>query len=432
VKGGKKVNISRLDRLMISAISLVLFGMIQTPERCLAQTAGGGATGFASRVKSRDRNAPTRESRSAIGLGTKYLNGILGGLRHGAGATFGIEATTADKIPAVEFRVTALVSTKLYRRFELEAYLPTIGDDRTHADIWFSYTRRTRDNFFGIGTLAPKIETNFDLEQRSLKASFYRDFTDDLQAGVYAQVTNSATYRGRDDKDLPIDQLFSGDPGVVPTSRWTPGLQTNTKILSYGLFAEYDRRDNSRGLTRGAYLYGRVESADSLNVDRAFSDYGWIGAELDGRTYFPLGGDKTSLAVRAFGELKSPKRGSQIPFYNLSFLGGRSYVRGYETLRYRGNNLLAFSAELRQTVAALREDRGVDVIVFGDAGQVWGDNRSKTDPTIINNDEFDSGHWRAGFGGGLQYRYSKRLASRAEIGKSSEGTRFYFSVSRGF
>ena len=35
--------------------------------------------------------------------------------------------------------------------------------------------------------------------------------------------------------------------------------------------------------------------------------------------------------------------------------------------------------------------RGLDLIVFGDVGQVWGDNRSGIDPTILRNDDFDSG-----------------------------------------
>jgi outer membrane protein assembly factor BamA len=384
------------------------------------------------RFKSRDRNAPTRENKSAIGLGTKYVNGVVGGLRNGPGATFGVEFTTADKLPGVELRATALISTKLYRRFELEAYVPAIGDDRTHADVWFSYTRRPKDNFFAIGVLAPKLETNFDHEIRSYNATFYRDFTDKFQAGVYARVSNSSSYRGDDDNDTPIDLLFSGDPNVVPQARWLPGFQMNTEILSYGGFVELDARDNTRGLTRGGYIYARAGSADSLEVEGAFSDYGWTEAELDMRTYLPLGGDKTSLALRGVTTLKNPKGGSQIPFYELSFLGGRSFVRGFETFRYRGNNFLAFSAELRRTLLTQKEDRGLDVFIFGDAGQVWGDNRSSLDPEVLANKDFDSSKWRAGFGGGFQYRFSKSFAGRIEVGSSNESTRFYFSVSRGF
>ena len=95
--------------------------------------------------------------------------------------------------------------------------------------------------------------------------------------------------------------------------------------------------------------------------------------------YIPLGSSRTSLALRSRGQFKNPKGGSQIPFYDLSYLGGREYVRGYEPYRFRGNNLLMVSTELRRTVYKKTDHRGVDVFGFADSGQVWGDARSSTD-----------------------------------------------------
>ncbi len=257
------------------------------------------------------------------------------------------------------------------------------------------------------------------------------DFTERFQVGGYFSESNSATYRGQKDKDIPIDTLFSGDPSTIPVARWAPGLLTNAKIISYGGFAEYDLRNNSRGLTKGAYFYGRIGSSEGLKDKAAFSDYGWLEAELDARGYIPLGSDKTSLAVRGYASLKDPKGDSQIPFYDLSFLGGRMYGRGFKTFRFRGNNLALGSAELRQTVWTQNEDRGLDVFGFGDAGQVWGDNPSQTDPSILANQDFSSRNWRASVGGGFQYRYSKRFAGRVEIGHSHERNLIYFSITRG-
>ncbi|MGH9846573.1 MAG: BamA/TamA family outer membrane protein, partial [Blastocatellia bacterium] len=319
-----------------------------------------------------------RENQMLIDLTTKHFSAVVGGMQQGAGFDFGLEATTADLIPGVELRAQALVSTRLYRRFEATAYVPKIGDHKTHGEVWFSYQQRTRDNFFGIGSLYPKTEeTNYDVESRSYNAAFYRDFTPRLQAGVYAQVANSNAYRGEDDKDIPIDALYSGNPAAVPPARWLPGLYSTAKIFSYGAFAEYDRRNNDRGLTRGAYLYGRAGSADGLKNDNVFSDYGWVFGEFDARGYVPLGSDKTSLAVRGYSLLQSPKGGSQIPFYDQAYLGGRNSVRGFQNFRFRGNNVVTFSAELRQTVLSQEENRGLDVFAFGDTGQVWGDNRSR-------------------------------------------------------
>jgi len=138
------------------------------------------------------------------------------------------------------------------------------------------------------------------------------------------------------------------------------------------------------------------------------------------------------LAVRGYASLKDPRGGSQIPFYDQSFLGGRMYGRGFKNFRFRGNNLALGSAELRQTVWTQSENRGLDVFGFGDAGQVWGDNRSTTDLTILRNQDFDSSNWRASVGGGLQYRYSNGFAGRVEIGHSHERNLIYFSITRGF
>jgi hypothetical protein len=401
-----------------------------TPQ---AGSPPGGISGLASRVKVFNRNGPSRESWNTINLGTKYANAVVGGFEQGALIGFGVQVTTADLFRLVEFRVTALTSPNLYRRFEGEAYFPRVFDENTHADVWFDYLRRTKDNFFGIGSLIPNTsQTNYDLEQRSYNASLYHDFTERLQVGGYFSESNSATYRGQKHRDIPIDRLFSGDRDTVPPARWTPGLLTNARILSFGGFAQFDLRDNSRALIKGAYFYGRIGSAQGLKDKTAFSDYGWLEAELDARGYIPLGSDKTSLALRGYASLKDARGGSQIPFYDESFLGGRMYGRGFKNFRYRGNNLALGSAELRQTVWTQSEDQGLDVFGFGDAGQVWGDNRSQIDPTILANRDFDSRNWRASVGGGLQYRYSRGFAGRIEIGHSHERNLIYASITRGF
>jgi outer membrane protein assembly factor BamA len=383
-------------------------------------------------VESRNRNFPERSRRTAIVVGSPYTSFVLGGLREGAGFLGGVEVSTADAIPAVEFRATAQVSTKLYRVFEGEAYVPRVGDAKTHADIWFNYTRRTRDDFFGIGPRVSRAnETNYSLEERSFNAGLFRDFTRAAQAGVYVRFANARAFRGEDENDPRVDLLFSGNPAAVPASRFLPGLDTNAEILTVGAYGLYDHRDSSRGLTRGAYLYGRLASNDGL-AHGAFSDFGWFEKELDGRGYVPLGSDKTSAALRAYAWLKDPKGASQIPFYDMAYLGGRSYVRGFDNYRYSGNNLLLFSTELRQTVWSKSREKGVDVFAFGDAGQVWGDNRSQFDPAILQNDKFDASNWRASVGGGAQYRVNRGITVRFEVAHSNEANKFYVSFGRGF
>jgi hypothetical protein len=400
------------------------------PEFTQAKKAGS----MTDRVKDRDRKFPVRDNRTAIEI-VKHIDGIFGGLEQGAGIGLGIELTTADSIPGIEFRATMLTSSVLYRRFEGEVYIPKIGDEKTHADFWYGYLRRTEDNFFGIGAFTPQsAKTNFDVERRGINGGLYRDFTKHIQAGIYVSYINSNAYGGQSSKSPSIDTVFSNSPSVVPITLWTPGLHSGSNVIAYGLFGEYDRRNYEYGLTKGFYFYGRIGSANGLDKGNGiFSDYGWLDSQFDARGYIPLFSNKTSLAVRVAANFKDPKGGSQIPFYDLSFLGGFNYVRGFDTYRYRGNNALIGNAELRQTVYSFKkENRGLDLIGFGDSGQVWGQNRSTTDSMIMGHDNFSSRNWKAGIGGAVQYRHTKSLAVRFDAATSQDGPHIYLSVSRGF
>jgi len=383
-------------------------------------------------LKSTCRDVPLRENLIAIDLrnkdlGTKYVRGIVGGFEQGPAIDGGIQFTSADVIPYLEMRAAALTSTNFDRRLDLEGVF-TFAGTRNHADAWFSYMQRQTD-FFGIGPLSSSLmKSSFATDQRSYQGSLYRDIASHLQGGVYTQLKNSHSGPGNNTNDEPITERFSGTPNQSAAS-WIPGFLSTTQVLSYGSFFEYDTRDKSVDLTRGLDLYGRVASNDGMNNHAAFADYGWLEVEFDARGYIPLGSSRTSLAVRSRGQFKNPKGGSQIPFYDLSFLGGREYVRGYESYRFRGNDLLMFSTELRRTVYKKTDRRGADVFGFADSGQVWGDARSSA---LAADHNFSSGKWRSGVGGGLQYRHSSALAARLEVSRSNEGARIYASLSRGF
>jgi len=384
------------------------------------------------RIKVREYLAPWRETYVSIRTGPKYINAVVGGFPEGSGLGFGVEFTTADKIPGVELRAMALTSTLLYQRYKLEAYFPSVGDERTRANIWFNYLLATRWNFYGIGPRSIESQrTSFQLEQRSYNSLLQRDFTRRLKAGVYAGVANAGATNGDNQNVSPINAFFSGSPTVTPITSWAPGLDMNAEIVYYGLYGEYDGRNNERGLVKGWYLYGLFGSYDGIDNGAVFTDYGWLQAVLDGRFYIPLGSDKTSFAGRAYAWLENPKGGSQIPFYYMAFVGGRMFTRGFRNFRFRGNNALVLSAELRQTVWTQKDTRGLDIHFFGDAGQVWGDNRSSTDPAALANDNFSSSNWRCGVGGGLTYRFNKAFAVRLELGHSNEGNLAYFSLTRG-
>jgi hypothetical protein len=380
-------------------------------------------------LESTCRSVPLRET--LVIMGSKNIRGVFGGFEQGAGFGGGAQITSKDAIRNLKLRANFLVSSWLDRRADVEAFVPHVGSSRNHLDVWVSYMKRNR-NFFGIGSRIPRdFKTDFRTEQRSAQGSFYRELTTHLQGGVYSQIMNTHSFRGRNNTDPPIDANFSGDLGGL-VSQWVPGLFTNTNILTSGGYLLYDRRDDSLGLTRGGQIFGRVSTSDGLRDHDAFSDYGWNEAELDMRGYIPIASPKTVLGLRSRGQVKLPKGGSQIPIYALSWLGGREYVRGYETYRFRANNVVIFSTELRRTLYAKTNTRGVDVFGFADTGQVWGDARSSTDPLLVLNEGFSASNWHSGVGGGIEYRHTRHLGARLEMGHSNEGRAIYLSLTKGF
>jgi hypothetical protein len=404
-----------------------------TPPSPPPPSPQGGISALSGRTVSRDRNGPQQFSLTGIKV-APHVNALVGGFDQGAGFGFGMEFTTSKDadLKGFEFYARALGSTRRYRAGELGA---RVGTNKTQGEVWFNYTRRTRDNFFDFGSLSSRdLETNFATERRSYNGLLSHKILRRVEAGLYGSFSSTGAFRGEDDNDIPIDTIFSGDPGVSTATSFLPGFQQNVRLISYGAFAEVDMRNDERGLTRGGYFYGRFGSVDGVDSQPAFSDFAWIETELDGRVYIPVFSSKTSVALRGYAVLREPKGGSQIPFYEQASFGGRSTGRGFQNFRFRGNNSVLYSGEIRQTIWSMNDEntRGLDIVAFGDVGQVWGDNRSNIDPIVLRNDDFDSRNYRTGFGGGIQYRLNKSVAFRIEIGSSNERTLTYVSLRPGF
>jgi hypothetical protein len=405
-----------------------------TPPSPPSPAPQAGVAALSGRAFSRDRNGPQQYSLTGIKVAS-HVNALLGGFDQGAGFGFGMEFTTAKDsgdLKGYEVYARALGSSRLYYAGELGA---RIGNNNTRGEVWFNYTRRTQDSFFGFGSLNPRTaRTNFETERRSYNGLLAQKFAKNIEAGLYGSFSSTGSYPGENDRDIPIDQLFSGNPNVIPSTAFLPGFQQTVRLVSYGAFAEVDLRNNERGLTRGAYFYGRFGNVDGVDSDNGLSDFGWLETELDGRIYIPVLSNKTSLALRGYAVLREPKGASQIPFYEQAFFGGRSFGRGFQNFRFRGNNSILFSGEIRQTIWSMNDEntRGLDLVTFADVGQVWGDNRPQFDPSVAINDDFNTKNYRTGFGGGIQYRINKSFAFRIEIGASNERVLNYVSLRPGF
>lgn len=426
---------------------------------------GGAAAGFQDRVRSIERNAPNREQFTLIGLDSKdgsgHFNAIFGGIPEGAGLSGGLQITTGKSIEGVELYGAMAFSIRKYQLYEVGATVSP-GGEGWGADARFRYLRRPRDNFYGVGPesmietgvnpsngLLFGGETNYDLEQRSYAGTLHYDFTKALDVGVYVEHKSHSFYEGDDDDDPSIFQVYQPYfPGVLPGAvdpegyrPIVPGLG-GSSYISFGAYLEYDARNNDEGLTKGGYIYARVASHDGTadESDPGFNDFGWVQTTFDLRGYLPLFSDRTSLAGRFFTDLNDRKGGSAIPYYSMPRLGGNSSLRGFDTFRFTGANAALFQLEFRQTVKRFGddEDRGLDVILFGDAGQVWGHGfeipavTSFRGVDLTAGEDFDTDQFEVDGGVGLGVRISKGFGIRFDYAHSNEDDKVRFVFSRGF
>lgn len=426
---------------------------------------GGAAAGFQDRVRTIERNAPNRESFTLIGLdsshGSGHFNAIFGGIPEGAGLSGGLQITTGKSIDNLEIYGAMAFSIRKYQLYEVGAVVSP-GGEGWGGDVRFRYLERPKDNFFGVGPesmietgVNPATggifggETNYFVEQRSFAGTLHYDFTKALDIGVYVEHKSHSFDEGDDDDDISVFRLYQPYfHGAVPRQidplgapPLVPGLG-DSRYISFGAYLEYDKRNNDEGLTKGGYVYARVASHDSTGDadDPDFSDFGWVQTTFDLRGYVPLFGNRTSIAGRFFTDLNDRKGGSAIPFYSMPRLGGNSSLRGFDTFRFTGANAALFQLELRQTLKRFGDDdnRGLDVILFGDAGQVWGHGYEIPGGVTIPGydlnfgEDFDSDNFEVDGGVGLGVRISKGFGVRFDYAHSNEDDKVRFVFSRGF
>ncbi len=112
-----------------------------------------------------------------------------------------------------------------------------------------------------------------------------------------------------------------------------------TDNLSFGLGYSLlrDSRDNLLTPSKGIYF--------NFNASYNFSNHNFGESTIDIRCYKTWNG-KLTWASRLFNESNF----GNPPFYELAFLGGDKYVRGYTYGRYRDKNLTTLQTEVRGTV----------------------------------------------------------------------------------
>lgn len=196
------------------------------------------------------------------------------------------------------------------------------------------------------------------------------------------------------------------------------------KLAVIGYDAIYDTRDYENYTTKGAYL----RAIGWTNF--ANSDWHYTTLNIDGRKFFPINKTQAFCLQAVF----QTTQGADIPFYALSPLGGSGYLRGYYSLRYTDQNLLAAQAEYRWRPWGNTRDRG-----FVSASRIIAAAFAGTG-TVFPNGGLTIKDFFPSFGGGIRYMFDPlaRLTLRLDVAignkrpNEDRSTGLYISLNEAF
>lgn len=201
-----------------------------------------------------------------------------------------------------------------------------------------------------------------------------------------------------------------------------PGIDGGV-VVPVGLSLVWNNRDDLLRPTRGWRTILKALHANSAwGSDFEFSqfivDLGYL------RSFFD---DRVVTALRMNGEyIQAPPE--QVPFWELSELGGDDTLRGFFPYRFLGTSRVLLNAEVRFPILDFDFfglwNVDIDGVAFADAGRVFisdDDLKEEFSPDdellsrIIDDFQYD-------YGGGLRIKLSNALVARIDAGFSDEET----------
>jgi hypothetical protein len=199
---------------------------------------------------------------------------------------------------------------------------------------------------------------------------------------------------------------------IAPNFELPLGYEGSTN-LGLGLGLVYDNRHNVLNVRKGFF----TELA-YLNYNDAWSTFGFEGITADARIFRPVGKSNV-LAWQAIGQFYS----GNVPFNQLSLLGGDSMMRGYYLGRFRDKNQVATQLEFRMLPLPLGFSKRIGAAVFAGAGTVFPNFSKAAINKVV---------WSAG--GGLRFLLfpKKDIYTRFDVAFTQEGSGFYLFIGEAF
>jgi len=173
----------------------------------------------------------------------------------------------------------------------------------------------------------------------------------------------------------------------------------------------YDTRDDESSPTSGMYAKFFIEGAHEAILSSY--TFGRFGAEIKG--YIPW--DSEARFVTAVRGLFEYLDGNDIPFYELSTLGGGKTMRGYGEGRFYDNHRVLINVEQRIRIARFFAGEillDLEAAVFADIGQVF----SKFSELKLDN-------MQTVYGAGIRFVVRSQIVAKVDIGFGDDGSAIF-------
>jgi outer membrane protein assembly factor BamA len=299
-----------------------------------------------------------------------------------------------------KFDTDVALSTRNQAFYRLRYANPTLLDGRYLIQGFGLYENDRTARFYGIGANSLESnETNYTLRQLGGELKLGQYLLPELLVSLTERLYSVTIRRGAVDSLPFLQDAFTDIPGEDGSFVW-----------AHRLALTYDTRNSHVTPTQGRFGQVFVEVADEAIASQAsFVRYG-----LEGRWLWPHLGERLVFAVRG---LLDRVDGSNIPFFELSELGGDETLRGFGENRFLDEGRVLLNAEERFRVfqfsyGSVRTD--IELTVFTDVGRVF-----------HNFSDLSSGKIQTVVGGGIRFLAASQIVAKIDVGLGSEGVAIF-------
>lgn len=294
-------------------------------------------------------------------------------------------------------RAEILFGSQVYNEFDLQYRVPIKGIAESSITFDGKYENAPQRSYYENNSAE---DLSFSSEFANIEIKY------DQQINSWLQTKISVGYRDRtiktssyeDDIDEQVPSALLGNSKLFSTeTSWTFNYKNGRK----------------RTLSGTQYTVGAGWIQSTQNPDLKFLSY---HGEIHHFVPVSILPETRRLGIKM--QLRKQKNigSAEIPFYELSSLGGRRDLRGFPSNRFRDLGTVLLTAEYRYPIWDF-----LDMVIFTDQGQVFNEFS-----------DISFGDFRSSYGFGFHLLSQQGLAFRSEFGFSNEGGRFIISITPNF